>query len=297
MKTWRLWPAILEMARRKLEGDEAIKSPGTAWYWLKRAEQENLDTSSITQKSLNQLLTEMNDIDVIFLTVVSYDYGGLDLRDIVIPPFFPSWPENAPVLLSDREVRSYQERFKGLNILTDRWKYKAIEDELFERITGINNSVKTHLRFPRPFGMGEEEFIHRNCRYLQAVGQIFPQGRREKWEVLAWKKDALNSLFDLHGLRYVKDIVRCNPLYPSPESQSIFDALTWAKGLAQLPLAALRQLADDYFEKSGSIDKDDFKRADGSSKLKDAPEAYMSFYLAKEINWFADFKEAENRRD
>jgi len=83
--------------------------------------------------------------------------------------------------------------------------------------------------------------------------------------------------------------------YPNPEGQAVSDALTWAKGLAQMSPASLRKLADDYFEKSGSVDRTEFKRVAGSSEFKDAPEAYMHRERAKTIVRFAGFKEAGKR--
>jgi hypothetical protein len=190
-------------------------------------------------------------------------------------------------------VRSYREKFDGLDRLAESRKYGAIEKALYIRIAGFDDPIKTLRGFPRPFGMDEEEFTHRNCRYLQAVGQIFPHGRDEKWNELSRKNDALSSLFEKFNARYVNEVVRCTPQYPSLESQAMFDALTWAKGLAQMPPAGLRQLADKHFEKSGAVDKDVFKPSVDYSNLEDELEAVFQFFLAETIKRFTKFWEAE----
>jgi hypothetical protein len=56
-------PAMLDAARRFLNGDGVHKDRGAAYYWLKRAEFANGDTSSIMTKPHERLLLNLSNLE------------------------------------------------------------------------------------------------------------------------------------------------------------------------------------------------------------------------------------------
>lgn len=286
-------PAIVDMARRYLSGDGVDKDLGEAWYWLKRAGQENVDTSSITQKPLNQLLEEMNEGERWSVTYFAHYYDDLDLSDVTIPPAFRPLSAKIPDPLSDQEVAAFVKKFKGLSRKTDNKIYNSMERELVTRTVGIryigNISIDGQIR---PFGMEKDEFTRRKCNFHRAIGKIFPLGRDLIGEHLRRNELALSSMFDKSAARYVKDVLQGGRLCPNPKSKAISKALVWAKGLDQMSPAALRELAAIHIEKSESVSKTRYT-PDPNNNLDNEFELFMHFTLAKTLRKFAEFKEQE----
>ncbi|MHA1597826.1 MAG: hypothetical protein ACTSV1_03815, partial [Alphaproteobacteria bacterium] len=293
-------PAIEDMARRYLRGDGVEKNIGVAWYWLKRAQQENVDTSSITPKSLNRLLKEMDEGGRQTLAYFAHYYDDLDLSDITIPPAFRPLSANIPDPLSDQEVEVFIQKFDGLSRSVDREKYRSVERELVARTAGIHYwelmSIDGQIR---PFGMNNEDFVHRQCNYHRTIEKIFPQGRDKIARQLRSRDTALsslfakNSLFEKGAARLVSVILQSGRLCPNPESKAITHALVWARRLDKMDPAALRELAVKHFEKSGSVSKTSFKLDESNSHIKNKLELVSHYLLAGTIQKFAKFKEQE----
>jgi hypothetical protein len=291
-------PAIVDAARRFMSGDGVDKNVGEAWYWLKRAQQENVDTSSITKKSLNRLLEEMNEEERWALTSLSYSHDDLDLTNIDVPPSFMPLTAKIPDPLSDEEEKTFIKKFKGLRSPKDDKIYDAIESELVVRTTGIqspdNGSIHPYVR---PFGMSKNEFMLRKCNYIQAIGKVFPQGDNQddngKLAHLNNKAVVLISLTDKASAQNISDIIQCGDLHPNPGSKAISSALSWAKGLEKMTPADLRELAAQHVEKSEPVSEAEYKRYanNNNSKNEVELEPLMHFALAKAINIFARFKE------
>ncbi|MBL6927818.1 MAG: hypothetical protein ISR44_01490 [Rhodospirillales bacterium] len=283
-------PAIVDLARRKFSGDGLERNLGEAWYWLKRAQQENVDTSSITKKSLNRLLEEMDEKERRTLKVFSHVYGELDLTNIDIPATFAPLSATLPDPLSDEEVKTFAKKFEGLSRISEVETLRIVDGQLLDRTTGIHHSgiVNSNFLF-RPFGMSHNEFMLRKCNYNRAMGRIFPQGRNEKWRQLDRKSNALVSLFEKDAARYISDAIQCGRLFPNPKSKAMSDALAWAKKLDQMDLAALRTLAEKHLEKSGSSSKTEFKPVPKLDR-EIQRELFMHYHLANTIQRFAEFK-------
>ena len=173
-------------------------------------------------------------------------------------------------------------------------KYNSFERELVIRTVGIrylgNVSMDGQVR---PFGMSNEEFVHRKCNYHRATEKIFPLGRDQKGEHLLRKRLALSSLFEKSATRYVSDVLQRGRLCPNPESDAISNALVWAKQLEKIDPAALRELATMHFEKSGSTSKTRYRQDTSSNIQKNELESISHSMLADTIRGFADFIEQE----
>jgi len=284
--------AIVDAARRYLKGDSVDKNIGEAWYWLKRAQQKNVDTSSITQKSLNQILEEMDENERRTLAYLAHYHDDLDLSGIDIPSSFMPLSAPPPNPLSDLEVTHFTKRFVGLSRKRDRKAYNLVERELVARTVGIryfgNVSIDGQIR---PFGMSNEEFVQRKCNYHRAIGKIFPQGRDKIGGQLRSQIEALSSLFKKSASRYVNDVLQAGRFCPNPESKAIANALVWAKRMGQLDPSALRERAQKHFKKSGSVSKTRYKASPSHSKIDNEIEPVMNFILAKTIWKFAALKE------
>lgn len=283
--------AIVDAARRYLQGDGVDKNVGEAWYWLKRAQQENIDTSSVTKKTLNQLLVEMSRNERQILAYLAHYHNDLDLSGIYIPPSFAPLSSTLPQPLSDQQVRYFIAKFTGLSRKTDRKAYNLVERELVARTAGIrylgNVSIDGQTR---PFGMSNEEFILRKCNYHRAIDRIFPHGRDKTGHQLRSQNEALSSLFQKSSSRYVTSVLQAGRLCSNPESKAISNALIWAKRLDQFDPATLRELAQQHFEKSGSVSKARYKKSPNSPSHDNELELLMHFILAKTIRDFAEFK-------
>jgi len=285
--------APVDAARRYLEGDGVDKNIGAAWYWLKRAQQENIDTSAVTKTSLNQLLEEMSRKERQTLAYLAYYHNDLDISGIDIPSSFMPLLASPPRPLSDQEVEYFTKKFAGLS-RTDRTEYNLVERELIARTAGIsylgNVSIDGQIQ---PFGMGNEEFVQRKCNYHRAIGKIFPQGRDKIGRQLRSKNEALSSLFKKSASKYVSDVLQTGRLCPNPESKSIANALVWAKQMDQLDPAVLRERAQKHFKESGSASKTRYKQSAHRSSLDNELELLMHFFLSKTIRKFAALKEQE----
>lgn len=287
-------PAIADAARRYLKGDGVDKNIGEAWYWLKRAQQENFDTSFVTKKSLNQLLNEMSRNERQTLAYLAHYHDDLDLSDIDIPSSFMPLFATLPQPLAHKEVRYFIKKFIGLSRKTDRKAYNLVERELVARTVGIryfgNVSIDGQIR---PFGMSNEEFVQRKCNYHRAIGKIFPQGRDKIGRQLRSQNEALSSLFKESASRYVNNVLQAGRFCPNPESKAITNALVWAKQMGQLDPSALRERAQKHLKKSGSVSKMRYKVSPSHFKIDNEIEPVMNFILAKTIWKFAALKDQE----
>lgn len=294
-------PAIEDVARRYLQGDGVEQNTGVAWYWLKRAQQENVDTSTITPKPLNRLLEEMDTGERQSLVSFAHYYDDLDLSDITIPPEFRPLSVAIPGPLSDQEVAMFVEKFDGLNRTADRKKYHSVERELVSRTAGIHYwELMTIDGQFRPFGMNNAEFVQRKCNYHREIGKIFPQGRDKIARQLRSKETALYSLFEKNveniarlgsAARQVSAILQSGRLCPNPESKAITHALVWAKRLDKMDPDALRKLATMHFEKSGSVSKTRFQLDESNNHIENKLELVRHYLLAGTIQKFAKYKE------
>ena len=68
-------PAILDAARRFLNGDGVKKNLGDAYYWIKRAEVAQGNLSGIIEKPYERLLEQMTEHEKISLSLAIMDYG------------------------------------------------------------------------------------------------------------------------------------------------------------------------------------------------------------------------------
>lgn len=71
-------PAMLDAARRFLNGDALEKNLGKAYYWIKRAEAAHGDLSGIIEKPYERLLDQMTDHEKGSLAFYISDYGKLE---------------------------------------------------------------------------------------------------------------------------------------------------------------------------------------------------------------------------
>ncbi|MHA1598802.1 MAG: hypothetical protein ACTSV1_08780 [Alphaproteobacteria bacterium] len=74
-------PAMLDAARRFLNGDGVKKDLGGAYYWIKRAEAAHGDISGIIKEPYERLLDQMNDGEKTTLFWTSNGFGELDPGD------------------------------------------------------------------------------------------------------------------------------------------------------------------------------------------------------------------------
>ena len=285
-------PAMVDMAKRFLHGEGVVQNLGVGWYWLKRAQQENIDTLSITPKSLNHLLEEMNENERSALAYLAHFHNDLDLSGIRIPPSFLPLTSNTPEHLSDHEVATFIRKFEGLSRKNDNEKYNAIERELVSRAAGIrylgNVSIDAQIR---PFGMDNDQFVKRKCNYHQEAGKIFPQTPDQKGDYLRRREIALSSLFKKNFVQYISDILQCGRIYPNPVSRGMSEALHWAKKLEKMNLAALRKMSAKHLKESGAISIDKFKLGSAIIDTDNEFELFMHFRLAQMIREFADYKD------
>lgn len=285
-------PAILEAARRLMTGDGLDKDRGEAWYWLKRAQQKNVDTSFITQKSLNQLLEEMNERERWSLAHFAHYHDDLDLTDINIPPSFRPLTDKIPDPLSDQEVAMFAKKFKGLPQRTNNKTYISVERELVTRTAGIPYweivAIDGQIR---PLGMNNDEFIHRKCNYHRAIDKIFPQSRGLNGELLRRRDDALASLFQKDAARYINDVLQTGQICPNPESKRILEALAWARELDKMAPSDLRELAAKHYIKSGSSRADRYRPDPDATTPENEFKLFMHYLLAKTIRKFTVYKE------
>lgn len=285
-------PAILDMARRHLHGDGVAKNKGVAWYWLKKAQQETADTSSITTIPLERLLEDMDDKDRFNLAYLAHVHDDLDLSGIKLPSAFLPLTDKIPEPLTDREVKAFVEKFKGLKRRTDAKAYMAVEDELMARTAGLRylGHVSIHGQI-RPLGMGNDEFVRRKCSYHRALTRMFPQGRDADSARLQSKELALSSLSEKKFVQHVDDILQCGRIHPNAESRRMSEALAWAKKLDRKSPLALREIAARHLKKFGSSSLSSFET---ERRAADPEESYVllrHYLLAKQILRFADYKE------
>lgn len=288
-------PAIVDAAERYLNGNGVEQNLGTAWYWLKRAQQAGIDTSSITPKTLNQLLKDMNDDERWLLAYLANYHDDLDLSEITIPPSFGPLTESVPAPLSDQEVTMFINKFNGLSRKTHSKAYNAVERELFGRTAGMHffNNISTDGQI-RPLGMGKDAFVQRKCNYYRAIEKIFPQGRDIRGEHLRQKDYALASLFQEGAARYVHDVLQTGQLCPNRESEGIIAGLAWAKELEAMATDDLQALATKHFNKSGSANPDRYEPNSNIATPENEFELYMHHKLARTIRKFADLLEQQN---
>ncbi|MBL4692889.1 MAG: hypothetical protein JKY92_06115 [Magnetovibrio sp.] len=286
--------AIVDAASRYLKGDGVDKNIGEAWYWLKRGQQEKFDTSFVTKKSMNQLLEEMSLNERQTLAYLAHYHNDLDINGIDIPSLFKPLSATPPQPLTGQDVSYFIKKFIGLNRKSDSKAYNLVERELVTRTAGIryigNVSIDGQIR---PFGMSNEEFVQRKCNYHRAIGKIFPQGRDKIGHQLRSQNEALSSLFKESASRYVNDVLQAGRFCPNPESKAITNALVWAKRLDQLGPAALREYAQNHFEKSGSVSKTRYKPPAHRSRRDTELDRLMHFLLSKTLLKFAALKEQE----
>jgi len=71
-------PAMLDAARRFLNGDGFKKNLGKAYYWIKRAEAAHGDISGVIEKPYERLLEQMSDHEKGSLDFYISDYGKFE---------------------------------------------------------------------------------------------------------------------------------------------------------------------------------------------------------------------------
>ena len=71
-------PAMLDAARRFLNGDGFEKNLGDAYYWIKRAEAAHGDLSGVIEKPYERLLEQMSDHEKGSLDFYISEYGPLN---------------------------------------------------------------------------------------------------------------------------------------------------------------------------------------------------------------------------
>lgn len=87
-------PAMLDAARRFLNGDGVRKNLGIAYYWTKRAEAAGGDVSAIIEKPHERLFEEMTRHDLESLRDTLIIYGDLDWTNIKMPDIKILLPES-----------------------------------------------------------------------------------------------------------------------------------------------------------------------------------------------------------
>ncbi len=287
-------PAIEEMARRLLTGDGLERDRGESWYWLKRAQQNGSDLSSITSKSLNELLGDLDAKERVSLAAIAHAFNNLDMHGIDIPAAFAPLTEHIPKPLSDEELALFAEKFREIRREENGDAYNAATRELVARAAGLRYLDGVPIdNLVRPLGMSNDEFVRRKCNYRVAAGTIFPTGRDDFGHLLGDRRAALASLFDRWFVGAVDEIVACVHIAPNPDSAALLQALTWAKGLRHMTIPDLRQLADEHREKSGSA-----SRRHSSSDLSDPVqrpdrEKLLHHLLAKTIYRYVAHREGK----
>jgi hypothetical protein len=68
-------PAMLDAARRFLNGDGVKQNLGDAYYWIRRAEAAHGDISGIIEKPYERLLDQMTESEKTSLRLAIIDYG------------------------------------------------------------------------------------------------------------------------------------------------------------------------------------------------------------------------------
>jgi len=287
-------PAITDAARRYLHGDGVERNRGIAWYWLKRAQQAGVDISSITPISLNQLLTQMTEGEGRALAYHADHYGDLNLNGIEIPALFDPLTPNIPEPLSDQEVAKFIEKFEGLDRKNHNQAYSAVESDLYARTAGLsfsrNISVDGQIA---PFAMSKEAFARRKCNFYRAVERIFPQENYLLGGQQRTRHIALSSLFNQADTRYVRDVLYTGQFCPNRESEGISTALKWATQQEQRSPDALRALAMEHLQRSGSVSPDRFKPKVDVMAPEDEVERLYHYRLAKTLRAFAAYKERQ----
>ncbi|GAB6054406.1 hypothetical protein JCM17960_32260 [Magnetospira thiophila] len=285
-------PAILDMARRHLQGDGVDRNRGVAWYWLKRAQQANADISLITTIPLERLLEEMDEKERFVLAYLAHVHDDLDLSGINIPPSFQPLTHEVPEPLTDQEVVTYMEKFRGLKKHTDIKAYLAVEHELMARTGGLRylGNLSIHAQI-RPLGMDNDEFVLRICNYQRSIERIFPKSRMGPAEQLRQKELALSVQFEKRFIQNVEDILQCGRIYPTLESRGMAEALLWAKSLNQMNPVALRELAAKHFEIFGSSSLRSFNIERINADPEESYVLFSHYLLANKIQRFAEFKE------
>ena len=281
-------PAMQDLARRYFLGEKVDRNRGLSWYWLKRLQQEGVDTSPVTSVSLENLLEAMAPFEKRALAYIAQDYGGLDLRGIQIPDAFAPLARELPTPLSDTEVRAFRDGFARYPRRTDD-AYKALERDLLVRATGLRpwNLVSIHGQI-RPLGMGNDEFVRRKCAYLRAVDRIFPDGRNGSGESFRWEEVALSSLFEKGDARVVKEALQCAPAFPNRETEGLTKALAWARTLTSLSPAAARALAAEQDREANAIGKRLSRASSDAGAFEEDYERLMRSRLARTLRKFAD---------
>lgn len=296
-------PAIVDAAKRYLSGDGLEQNTGDAWYWLKRAQQNGGDISSITPNSLNQFLKDMNEDERWWLTYLAHYHDDLDLSEISIPPSFGPLTKLVPAPLSDQEIAIFIDKFKGLSRKTHGKAYNDVERELVSRTAGIRFFTNVSIDGqPRPFGMSDEEFTRRKCNFHQAVAKILPQNSELKGEHLRRKDNALVSLFPKNissrsqkdAARYVSGVLQTGRLCPNRESMGMLEALAWAKELEKMAPDDLRTLAAEHLKTSTSTSAERYKPDQNLLTPEQKHAVFMHYKLAKTIRKFADVLKQSN---
>ncbi|OFX14679.1 MAG: hypothetical protein A2516_00960 [Alphaproteobacteria bacterium RIFOXYD12_FULL_60_8] len=279
---------ILERASAALNAIGDKKNAGEAWYWLKRAQQQGADISSVTQLSLQEMLEGMTEQERWTLTYLADYHDDLDLSCVVIPPSFAPLSQEIPEPLTDEEVVGFQKNFLGLNKRKHNEQYNAVERELIARTVGIrymgNVSIDGQIR---PFGMGKDEFFQRKCNYHRAEEKIFPEDRMGEARLIGAKVEALLSFFDIDSARYVQDVMQAGQICPNRESKAIAEGLTWAKELKTWPPSALRALAAKHIKMSGSASETKFDPGERKYDDPNVPAAFYHFQFGKALQKFA----------
>ena len=275
-------PAIIEMAQRTLSGDGLAKDRGTAWYWLKRAQQGGADISSVTQQPLQEMLLDLNDEERWSLTYAAHYYGDLDLTGIAIPASFSTLSLDVPPPLTATEIAQFKKMLGEINPENDTERYQAFMGEFSVRTLGIRyvfqGSIHNHVR---PLGMSDAEFIQRKCRFNTAIDKVFWDGQDERVSKLTKKVEALTSyLFD-GTIRDEALIRHVANVCPNRESKAFADAVDWVKELSHLPPLDLRQRAAKHFKESGSLSTSKYESAQGNADSPKTQLDHLHFVLSK----------------
>lgn len=291
-------PAIIDAAQRFLHGDGVEQDTGTAWYWLKRAQQVGVDISSITPKTLNNLLKKMSEQDRYSLIYLARYHDDLDLNGVAIPASFRALTPEVPAPLTDQEVVTFIEKFNGLNRRGHNQAYMDVEIELGMRATGIrfvgNISIDGQLK---PLGMSDDEFARRKCNFNRAIAAIQPYQHKLDANKLRQKDNALTSLlpksasfqFSDVTAQYVRDVLQTGRFCPNPESEGIKAALVWARELEKMTSVDLHVLAEEHFKMSGSMSMDQFQMGRSIETPEEEYELFLHYNLASTIRKFVDF--------